>query len=165
VNLKIFKTTLFLYFCSLYYLLQGMKVLIASDHAGFELKEKIKKQFGNEFDFVDYGTHSTDSVDYPSFAHPLSDNVASTENQFGVLICGTGNGMQMCANKHADVRAALCWNPEIAALARQHNNANILVMPARFIDEQVAFETFTRFFETAFEGGRHERRVLRINLD
>ena len=153
---------LFLYFCGLIFLLQGMKVLIASDHAGFELKDKIKNQFGKDFEFEDLGTNSTESVDYPNFAHPLAEKVVSS-NQYGVLICGTGNGMQMCANKHADVRAALCWNPEIAALARQHNDANILVLPARFIEEKVAFETFSKFFSTEFEGGRHQRRVLLIN--
>lgn len=142
-----------------------MKVLIASDHAGYDLKEKIKEQFGKDYEFEDLGTHSTESVDYPNFAHPLSEKVASTPGQLGVLICGTGNGMQMCANKHSDVRAALCWKSEIAELARQHNNANILVMPARFIEEEVAYDTFARFFSTDFEGERHERRVLRINID
>lgn len=142
-----------------------MKVLIASDHAGYELKEKIKNKFGQDFEFEDLGTNSTESVDYPNFAHPLAEKVVDTPNQYGVLICGTGNGMQMCANKHSGVRAALCWQPEIAELARQHNNANILVMPARFIEENLAYETFTRFFSTEFEGGRHERRVLRINID
>lgn len=141
-----------------------MKVLIASDHAGFELKEQIKDQFGKNFDFEDLGTHSTESVDYPDFAHELASRVANDPNQYGVLICGTGNGMAMTANKHKDVRAGLCWSKEIAALVRQHNNANILVMPARFIPKEVAFDIFTTYFSTEFEGGRHQRRIDKINL-
>ena len=141
-----------------------MKVIIASDHAGFELKEKIKKEFSGLFEFEDLGTSSTDSVDYPDFAHPLAAKVAENPSMFGILICGTGNGMIMTANKHANVRAGLCWSPEIAALARQHNNANVLVMPARFISSETAFEIVRTFFNTDFEGGRHERRVGKINL-
>ncbi len=141
-----------------------MKVIIASDHAGFELKEKIKEEFSTLFDFEDLGTYSTDSVDYPDFAHPLAAKVAENPSLFGILICGTGNGMIMTANKHANVRAGLCWSPEIAALARQHNNANVLVMPARFISAETAFEIVRTFFNTDFEGGRHERRVGKINL-
>lgn len=141
-----------------------MKIIIASDHAGFELKERIKKQFSGEYEFEDLGTHSEESVDYPDFAHPLAEKVAQNPDQFGVLICGTGNGMVMTANKHANVRAGLCWSPEIAALARQHNNANVLVMPARFIPAETAFAIFETFFHTDFEGGRHERRVGKINL-
>lgn len=141
-----------------------MKVIIASDHAGFELKEKIKEEFSNLFEFEDLGTYSTDSVDYPDFAHPLAAKVAENPSLFGILICGTGNGMIMTANKHANVRAGLCWSPEIAALARQHNNANVLVMPARFISAETAFEIVRTFFNTDFEGGRHERRVGKINL-
>lgn len=141
-----------------------MKVIIASDHAGFELKEKIKKEFSTIFEFEDLGTSSTDSVDYPDFAHPLAAKVAENPSLFGILICGTGNGMIMTANKHANVRAGLCWSPEIAALARQHNNANVLVMPARFISAETAFEIVRTFFNTDFEGGRHERRVGKINL-
>ena len=141
-----------------------MKVIIASDHAGFELKEKIKEEFSTLFVFEDLGTYSTDSVDYPDFAHPLAAKVAENPSLFGILICGTGNGMIMTANKHANVRAGLCWSPEIAALARQHNNANVLVMPARFISAETAFEIVRTFFNTDFEGGRHERRVGKINL-
>lgn len=141
-----------------------MKVLIASDHAGYELKEQLKERFGSEFEFEDYGTHSTESVDYPDFAHKLAAQVATTPNQYGVLICGTGNGMAMTANKHAGIRAGLCWSKEIAALIRQHNNANILVMPARFIPAETAFEIFSTFFSTEFEGGRHQRRIDKINL-
>jgi len=140
-----------------------MKVLIASDHAGFELKEALKKAFAN-FEWEDYGTFSTESVDYPDFAHKLATDVANTPNQYGVLICGTGNGMAMTANKHADIRAGLCWSKEIAALVRQHNNANILVMPARFIPFETAAEIVETFFSTEFEGGRHQRRIDKINL-
>ncbi len=141
-----------------------MKVLIASDHAGYELKEQLKERFGSEFEFEDLGTNSTESVDYPDFAHNLATKVANTPNQYGVLICGTGNGMAMCANKHADVRAGLCWSKDIAALIRQHNNANILVLPARFIPAETAFEIFSTFFSTDFEGGRHQRRIDKINV-
>lgn len=140
-----------------------MKVFIASDHAGFDLKESLKKRFADKFEFEDFGAFSTESVDYPDFAHKLAQSVLD-KNQYGVLICGTGNGMAMTANKHAGIRAGLCWSKEIAALIRQHNNANILVMPARFIPEQTAFEILETFFATEFEGGRHQRRVEKINL-
>lgn len=141
-----------------------MKVLIASDHAGYELKEALKEAFANDFEWVDYGTFSTESVDYPDFAHKLAADVANGSYQYGVLICGTGNGMAMSANKHAGIRAGLCWSKEIAALVRQHNNANILVMPARFIPFETASEIVKTFFSTDFEGGRHQRRIDKINL-
>ena len=110
------------------------------------------------------GTYSSDSVDYPDFAHPLAEKISNGENKYGILICGTGNGIGMTANKHANVRAALCWNVDIAALARQHNDANILVLPARFITEEDAFKVVETFFSTEFEGGRHQRRVEKINI-
>ena len=141
-----------------------MKVVIASDHAGYELKELIKKQFSDSMEFEDLGTYSTESVDYPDFAHPLAEKVGKDTELFGILICGTGNGMSMTANKHANVRAGLCWSEDIAALARQHNNANVLVLPARFIPAETAFAIVNTFFHTDFEGGRHERRVEKINL-
>ncbi|MCR4965863.1 MAG: ribose 5-phosphate isomerase B [Bacteroidales bacterium] len=141
-----------------------MRIIIASDHAGYELKENLKKAFADRFDFEDGGTFSEDSVDYPDFAHPLSERVAANEFPYGILICGTGNGMAMCANKHRDIRAGLCWHPDIAKLVRQHNNANILVMPARFISEQTAVEIMEAFFCTDFEGGRHQRRIDKINI-
>lgn len=141
-----------------------MKVFIASDHAGYELKEAIKKHFSSQYEWEDLGTHSSESVDYPDFAHPLANAVAQSAGNRAVLICGTGNGVAMTANKHADVRAALCWNSEIAALARQHNNANVVVLPARFIATEDAFNVVDTFFHTDFEGGRHERRVNKINL-
>ena len=141
-----------------------MKVLIASEHAGYELKEALKEAFAQDFEWVDYGTFSTESVDYPDFAHKLAADVANGSYQYGVLICGTGNGMAMSANKHAGIRAGLCWSKEIAALVRQHNDANILVLPARFIPFETAADIVKTFFSTDFEGGRHQRRIDKINL-
>ena len=141
-----------------------MKVYIASDHAGYEMKEAIKAHFSAEFEWVDLGTDSSESVDYPDYAHPLAEAVAQSPENRAVLLCGTGNGVAMTANKHADVRAALCWNTEIAALARQHNNANVVVLPARFIPTEDAFAIVETFFNTPFEGGRHARRVEKINI-
>lgn len=141
-----------------------MKVYIASDHAGFEMKEAIKRHFSDKFEWEDLGTHSSESVDYPDYAHPLAEAVAQSPENRAVLLCGTGNGVAMTANKHANVRAALCWNTEIAALARQHNNANVVVLPARFIPVEDAFTIVETFFNTPFEGGRHARRVEKINI-
>lgn len=141
-----------------------MKIIIASDHAGFQLKESIIKHFADDFEWENLGTFSSESVDYPDYAHPLAEKIASGEYKYGILICGTGNGIGMTANKHAGVRAALCWNVEIAALARQHNDANVLVLPARFITDEEAFNVVKTFFSTAFEGGRHQRRVEKINI-
>lgn len=141
-----------------------MKIIIASDHAGYQLKEDIIKHFADDFEWENLGTFSSESVDYPDYAHPLAEKIASGENKYGILICGTGNGIGMTANKHANVRAALCWNVEIAALARQHNDANVLVLPARFITDEDAFNVVKTFFSTAFEGGRHQRRVEKINI-
>ena len=140
-----------------------MKVYIASDHAGYELKAAIKQHFTNGFEWEDFGTHTSESVDYPDFAHPLAEAIAADSAAKGVLICGTGNGVAITANKHANVRAALSWNRDIAALARQHNDANVLVLPARFISVEDAFDLVETFFNTPFEGGRHERRVNKIN--
>lgn len=141
-----------------------MKVYIGSDHAGYELKELVKKHFDGGYEFVDKGTFSSDSVDYPDFAHQVAECVLKDSDGVGILICGTGNGMAMSANKHAGIRAALCWSPEIAALARQHNNANILVLPARFISIDSAMDTIKSFFKAEFEGGRHQRRIDKINF-
>lgn len=141
-----------------------MKVHIASDHAGYELKEAVKQHFSMGYEWEDHGTFSTESVDYPDFAHPLADAVSKDVTARGILICGTGNGVAITANKHANVRAALCWNHDIAALARQHNDANVLALPARFIDQATAFDLISTFFNTPFEGGRHERRVRKINI-
>jgi ribose 5-phosphate isomerase B len=140
-----------------------MPILIASDHAGFELKQFIISNFPN-FQWNDGGCYSPERVDYPDFAHPLAACIADDPDKKGILICGSGNGMQMAANKHPNVRAALCWNKEIAILARSHNNANILTLPARFITKENAIEIIVAFFATHFEGGRHEKRVEKINL-
>lgn len=141
-----------------------MKVYIASDHAGYEMKEAIKKHFSADFEWEDLGTNSPESVDYPDYAHPLAEAAAHSQEACAVLLCGTGNGVAMTANKHAGVRAALCWNTDIAALARQHNNANVVVLPARFISTDAAFAIVKTFFNTPFEGGRHARRVEKINI-
>jgi len=136
---------------------------IASDHAGFELKQFITSYF-SDFQWQDEGCYSLESVDYPDFAHPLAKYLSEHPEEKGVLICGSGNGMQMTANKHSNARAALCWNRDIAALARAHNDANILTLPARFISQEEAIDIVTTFFETPFEGGRHEKRVEKIKL-
>ena len=137
------------------------KILIGSDHAGFELKEKLKIYLRSQnFELEDVGAFSSDSVDYPDFAHSLCKNITSDNR--GILICGSGNGVNMVANKYNSVRAALCWNNEIASLARLHNNANVLSLPARFIDEDQARMIVDIFLSTKFEGGRHEARINKI---
>ncbi|GAB1474727.1 ribose 5-phosphate isomerase B [Bacteroidota bacterium] len=136
---------------------------IASDHAGFELKEKIKEYLEKEnFRVVDFGTRSTESMDYPDVAHPLAYAVERGEVFPGIAICGSGNGISMTVNKHSGVRAALCWTPELSKLAREHNDANILSLPARFISSDIALEIVRIFLETPFEGGRHQNRVNKI---
>ena len=139
-----------------------LNIGISSDHAGFELKELIKKHFSDSIDFHDFGTHSLDSMDYPDVAHPLAEAVSNGDFDWGIAICGSGNGINMTVNKYAKVRSALCWNSELATLARQHNNANILALPARFISEELAIEIVKHFKEASFEGGRHENRVNKI---
>ena len=137
---------------------------IASDHAGFELKEEVKSYLASKgIETKDFGTFSTDSVDYPDFAHQVGAAVNRGEYGRGIVICGSGNGVQMTVNKYPNVRCALCWNEEIAQLARQHNDANILSMPARFIPADVALKIVDIFLSTPFEGGRHQRRVEKIN--
>ncbi|MFI5163944.1 MAG: ribose 5-phosphate isomerase B [Bacteroidia bacterium] len=141
-----------------------MKIAIGADHAGFSLKEKLKKYLLEKgIEVKDFGATSEQSVDYPDFAHPVATSVEKKEVDFGILMCGSGNGINMTANKHAGIRAALCWNSEIAKLARQHNDANILTLPARFIEESEAKKCVDVFLATAFEGGRHEGRVKKIN--
>lgn len=136
---------------------------IGADHAGYELKEHIKAVFQKEgYQFKDYGTYSEDSIDYPDFGHPVADHVVKEENTLGIVICGSGNGINMTVNKHQEIRSALCWTVEIAELARLHNNANIIALPARFIDQQLAEEMITAFLNTSFEGGRHAKRVDKI---
>jgi ribose 5-phosphate isomerase B len=141
----------------------SLTIAIGSDHAGFLYKEILKKRLNDlKLKILDFGTDSVDSTDYPDFAHPVANAVESKEAGLGVLICGSGNGVSMTANKHAGVRAALCWNNELAALARQHNNANILCLPARFVSEVEALSILESFLNATFEGGRHERRVSKI---
>lgn len=139
------------------------KIALAADHAGYELKECIKHYLADRgFEVIDFGTNSAESVDYPDFAHKLGDAIDKEEVQRGIAICGTGNGISMALNKHQKVRCALSWNKEIAALGRQHNNANVVALPARFITEEEAKQVVQTFLDTPFEGGRHERRVNKI---
>ena len=141
-----------------------MKIYIGSDHAGVDLKSQIKTRLEDRFEFDDAGSFTSDSVDYPDFAHKVAENVLKDSSSIGILICGTGNGMAITANKHAGIRAALCWSPDIAALAKQHNNANIIVLPARFISTEMAMDTLQAFLNAEFEGGRHQRRIDKINI-
>ncbi len=138
-------------------------VAIGSDHAGYEYKEAIISFLeGRNLEFHDFGTHSPDSVDYPDFAHPVANAVESGEASFGILICGSANGVAMTANKHKGIRAAICWGEELAKLAREHNNANVICIPARFVSESDVERMVDVFIATPFEGGRHERRVDKI---
>lgn len=138
------------------------KIAIAADHAGFEYKEFLKKELSSEYEITDFGTTSLDSVDYPDFVHPAASSIEKGENEFGILICGSGQGVQLTANKHEGIRCALAWMPEIASLSRQHNNCNMIAMPARFIAKEFALEIAKTFLSTDFEGGRHEGRVNKI---
>lgn len=141
----------------------GKQVALCSDHAGFELKQKIAALFEESgIGFKDFGTFSADSCDYPDFAHPCAVAVESGECYPGIAMCGSGNGIAMTLNKHQGIRAALCWEPELARLARAHNNANVLVMPARFISAETAFEIIKTFLSTEFDGGRHQKRIDKI---
>jgi ribose 5-phosphate isomerase B len=139
------------------------RILIASDHAGFELKEKLERALGEMgYDVQDLGTDSAESTDYADYAHPLAQKVSAGEVQRGVLLCGTGLGMSYTANRYPHVRAAVAWNPEIAKLAREHNDSNVLVVPARFVSEELGIEILRAWLDTPFEGGRHARRVDKI---
>jgi ribose 5-phosphate isomerase B len=138
-------------------------IAIGADHAGFEYKSEIVKHLNQlGYQVADFGTYSTDSVDYPDFAHPTANSVEANETGFGILVCGAANGVAITANKHQGVRAAICWQKEIAELARKHNNANVLCIPARFISLQVTLDIINTFIKTPFEGGRHEGRVNKI---
>jgi ribose 5-phosphate isomerase B len=140
-----------------------MKIAIGNDHAGTDYKLAIIGLLKSmHIEVKNYGTDGTDSVDYPDFVHPVAKDVASNNVTFGIIICGSGNGASITANKHQKVRSALCWTKEIVALARQHNDANILSLPARYISLPQALEMVKTFLETDFEGGRHERRVEKI---
>lgn len=143
--------------------IDSLKIAIASDHAGFILKEILKELLvRNKYTVKDYGTDSEQSVDYPDYVHPLAQAVESGMHDYGIVICGSGNGVSMTANKYSGIRAALCWKPEIARLARAHNNANVLAFPARHIDQEEAMESVILFLNTEFEGGRHKNRVNKI---
>lgn len=140
-----------------------MTIALASDHGGFALKEKVQLFLEDNGAHVkDCGCYSEDSCDYPDFAHKLAEAVASGECDFGVAICSTGNGITMTCNKHKGIRAALCWEPKLAELARAHNNANVLGLPGKILTVPTTLETVNKFFSTDFEGGRHERRVEKI---
>ena len=139
-------------------------VAIGCDHAGFEYKGQVVKYLNQSgYQVNDFGTYSPDSVDYPDFAHPTAKSVANNESAFGILICGSANGVAITANKHAGIRAAICWQKDIAQLARQHNNANILCLPARFISYHYCIDIIEIFIKTSFEGGRHEGRVNKMS--
>jgi len=138
------------------------KIAIAGDHAGFEYKEYLKQQLQDDYEIQDFGTHSLESVDYPDFVHPAASSVENGENELGILVCGSGQGVQLSANKHQGIRCALCWMPEIAALSKQHNNANMVALPARFVAKEYALEIVKTFLNTEFEGGRHQNRVDKI---
>ncbi|TBW25850.1 ribose 5-phosphate isomerase B [Gramella sp. KN1008] len=140
-----------------------MKISIGNDHAGTGYKQMIQEKLESLGHTVtNYGTNSDYSVDYPDFVHPVAEDVENAKADLGIIICGSGNGANMTANKHQGVRSALCWNEEIAKLAREHNNANILSIPARFVSEELATQMTETFINTEFEGGRHQRRVDKI---
>jgi ribose 5-phosphate isomerase B len=141
-----------------------MKIFIASDHAGFRLKKELIQFLEKEkkMDIQDFGTDSEQSMDYPDVVHPLCKSLENQKDTIGILICGSGNGVCMTANKYPFIRAALCWNEELASLARKHNNANVLCLPARFINYELAKNMVIEFLTSDFEGGRHEIRVNKI---
>lgn len=140
------------------------KIAIGCDHAGFDYKESLKKWLDkNGYVMRDFGTYSKESTDYPDFAHPVAAAVENKEYDLGILICGSANGVAMVANKHQGIRAAICWTEELATLARQHNNANIVCLPARFISYTDAEKITDRFLHESFAGGRHDRRVNKIS--
>ena len=140
------------------------KIAIGSDHAGFHLKEIVIKHLNNKgIKVEDFGPFNDDRADYPDYAHPVAKAVTNKEVELGVLICGSGNGINMTANKHQEIRSALCWQKDIAEMARLHNNANIIALPARYISEELALECVDIFIATDFEGGRHAERVSKIS--
>jgi len=140
-----------------------MKIGIGNDHAGVGYKKLITEHLeGLGHELINHGTDSKESTDYPDYAHPLAEGVDTAETEMGILICGSGNGVCMTANKHPKVRAALCWNSQIAFLSRMHNDANVICIPARFVAVELAIEMVDMFLDTKFEGGRHARRVNKI---
>ncbi|MGC8824876.1 MAG: ribose 5-phosphate isomerase B [Bacteroidales bacterium] len=144
----------------------GVKIGIASDHAGYRMKEVIKRWLQEKgYEIVDFGTYSDESTDYPDYAHKLANAVENKDVDKGISLCGSGNGINMTVNKHQGIRAALCWNEEISRLARAHNDANICSLPARFISEEEAKKIVDTFLNTAFDGGRHLTRINKIPLN
>jgi len=143
-------------------MMKNKNIAIGSDHAGFDLKEFIKEKFEKEINWTDMGPSSADRVDYPDYAHQVAESVSNNTVDLGILICGSGNGVCMTANKHEGVRAGLAWESELASLAREHNNANVICLPARFITEDQAVEIVRAYVDAEFEGGRHETRVQKI---
>ena len=143
-----------------------MKLAVGSDHAGFEQKQELLDYLKDKgYEVKDFGTYSTESVDYPDYVHPLAEAISDGEYDFGILLCGSANGVAMAANKHRGVRAAVCWSEEITELSRQHNDANVLCLPSRFITMDDAQKFTDVFLTTSFEGGRHERRVNKIAFE
>lgn len=142
-----------------------LRIALASDHAGYEMKNKLKEYLESEgYEIHDFGSYTSESADYPDFGHPLAEAVEKEEFKFGISLCGSGNGINIVANKHPLIRSALCWNKEIAALARKHNDANICALPARFITFELAKEISDTFLDTKFEGGRHKIRINKIPI-
>ena len=143
-----------------------LRIAICSDHAGYELKQIVNEYLRTKHPvaFQDFGTFSAESCDYADFAHPMASAVENKQFDYGISICGSGNGISMTVNKHQGIRAALCWNGEITSLARRHNNANVLSLPARFISANEALKMVDIFFSTDFEGGRHQKRIEKIPL-
>lgn len=141
-----------------------MVIAVASDHAGFELKEFLISNL-NDYTLLDLGTYTTERTDYPDFGHKLAMEIESGRVDWGIAICGSGNGINMTVNKHSGIRGALCWSSEIARLARAHNNANVISLPARFIAPEEALQMVKIFLSTPFDGGRHERRIQKISLE
>ncbi len=142
-----------------------MKIAIGNDHAGYELKLVLADWLKEQgYDVKDYGTDSSEAADYPDFMHPVAGSVEKGEFDFGVLICGSGQGASITANKHQGIRATICWMPEIAALARSHNDANIICLPGRFLEKDIAIEILKVFLDTSFDGGRHQRRIDKVPI-
>lgn len=139
-----------------------MNISIGNDHAGVDYKNHIIEKLKDNYNIINHGTNNLESVDYPDFAHPVSLDVQNNTSDLGILICGSGNGVAMTSNKYKNVRAALCWNEQIAVLAKKHNNANIICIPARFISKEEALQIIKLFIDTEFESGRHQRRVNKI---
>ena len=143
--------------------MERIKIALACDHAGFERKQSIIEYLKEQgYEVKDFGAYSSESSDYPDWVHPMAEAVSSGEYQFGITFCGSGNGINMTANKHQKIRSAICWMPELARLARQHNDANVCALPARYITDDEAREIVKIFLSTGFEGGRHLRRVQKI---